>query len=170
MSSTVIITEPLYFDSLQWSFGKIHVVVGPHGLERIFLIPVQWQQFRLAHAHVSQNHVVCAPFVKEIAEYLAGQRTAFSMPLAFHGTPFQQQVWQQLQAIPYGGTSTYGEIARTLGRSQAARAIGQANRCNPLPIVIPCHRVIGKDGNLSGYLGQHVDIKRFLLALERQAV
>lgn len=102
---------------------------------------------------------------RQLREYFAGQRRSFQLPLAPQGTPFQQQVWQALAEIPYGETRTYGEIAEAIGRKGASRAVGAANHRNPLPIFIPCHRVIGANGSLTGYAGG-LETKRFLLALE----
>ncbi len=102
---------------------------------------------------------------QELQEYFASQRRSFTFPLAAQGTPFQQAVWQAVAAIGYGQTAQYGEIARALGRPQAARAVGAANGSNPLPFVIPCHRVIGANGQLTGYRGG-LPAKRFLLQLE----
>ena len=104
---------------------------------------------------------------RELAEYFAGKRREFSVPLHPGGTPFQQKVWAALCRIPYGETRTYGEIARQIGAPKAARAVGMANHRNPLPLFIPCHRVVGASGELTGYAGG-LDHKRFLLALERQ--
>lgn len=101
----------------------------------------------------------------EISEYLSGDRETFDLPLAPKGTPFQEKVWQALQTIPYGQTISYQELARRVGKPTAARAVGMANHHNPLPIVIPCHRVVGKNGSLTGYAGG-LDLKRYLLALE----
>ena len=101
----------------------------------------------------------------QLLEYLAGARRAFDLPLDPAGTDFQRSVWEALGAIPYGETRTYGEIAAAVGRPKAVRAVGQANHVNPLPIFIPCHRVVGKNGALTGYAGG-LDLKRALLALE----
>lgn len=103
---------------------------------------------------------------REIGEYFAGRRRAFTVPTAAAGTPFQQAVWNALKEIPYGETRSYGEIARQIGHPRASRAVGQANNRNPLPIVVPCHRVIGASGALTGYAGG-LDIKVRLLELER---
>lgn len=103
--------------------------------------------------------------IRQLREYLAGRLADFDLPLAPEGTPFQQQVWRAVAAIPYGETRSYGEIARGIGRADAVRAVGAANGQNPLPIVIPCHRVIGSDGRLTGY-GGGLPLKKRLLALE----
>ena len=96
---------------------------------------------------------------------LTAELRTFDLPLRPTGTPFQLNVWEALRRIPYGETVTYGELARRIGRPPAARAVGSANHHNPLPIVVPCHRVIGADGTLTGYAGGLV-VKRALLALE----
>ncbi len=104
--------------------------------------------------------------VSQLTEYFAGQRQRFELPLAPEGTPFQQRVWRELQDIPYGVTISYGQLAARIGQPTASRAVGLANGSNPLAIVIPCHRVIGANGTLTGY-GGGLPIKERLLALER---
>jgi methylated-DNA-[protein]-cysteine S-methyltransferase len=101
----------------------------------------------------------------QLGEYFAGERNEFDLPAAVSGTPFQRRVWAALREIPYGETITYGELARRIGRPAASRAVGMANGRNPISIVVPCHRVIGADGGLTGY-GGGVERKRFLLELE----
>ena len=101
----------------------------------------------------------------QLLEYLSGARRSFDLPLDPAGTAFQRSVWEALRAIPYGQTRTYGEMAAAVGRPKAVRALGQANHVNPLPIFIPCHRVVGKNGALTGYAGG-LDLKGALLALE----
>lgn len=105
---------------------------------------------------------------KQLKEYLAGNRRVFDIPLALEGTSFQKAVWKALTDIPYGETRSYREIAESIGRPKACRAVGMANNKNPAAIFVPCHRVIGSDGKLVGYAGG-MDIKRKLLALEKQA-
>lgn len=112
-----------------------------------------------------------APFATvraQLAEYFAGTRRRFEVPLRLGGTPFQRQVWQELLRIPFGATISYAELARRVGRPAGARAVGHANGRNPVSIIVPCHRVIGADGRLTGYAGG-VDKKHWLLAWERQA-
>jgi len=103
---------------------------------------------------------------RQLDEYFGGRRTRFDLQLSPRGTPFQLQVWSALADIPFGQTRSYGEIANTIGRPTASRAVGAANGRNPLPIVVPCHRVIGANGSLTGFAGG-LDVKRRLLALER---
>jgi len=105
--------------------------------------------------------------VCQLRAYFAGELETFDLPLAPVGTPFQLAVWKRLCEIPYGETISYGELARRLGNPNASRAVGLANGSNPIPIVIPCHRVIGSDGKLTGY-GGGLPIKQKLLALERR--
>jgi methylated-DNA-[protein]-cysteine S-methyltransferase len=105
----------------------------------------------------------------QLREYFAGERSVFDLPLRPHGNAFEQLVWAELARIPYGETASYGEIARRIGHAGAARAVGRANARNPIAIVVPCHRVIGSDGSLTGYAGG-LDAKRALLALEADAV
>ncbi|MGI5228827.1 methylated-DNA--[protein]-cysteine S-methyltransferase [Actinoallomurus sp. CA-142502] len=103
---------------------------------------------------------------RQLEEYFAGTRTRFDLPLAPAGTPFQRQVWEALQAIPYGQTVSYGQLADRLGRPAAARAVGFANGHNPISIIVPCHRVVGSNGDLTGY-GGGLERKRRLLDFER---
>jgi len=104
--------------------------------------------------------------IGQLLSYFAGERSAFGLPLAASGTPFQRAVWSALRRIPYGRTATYGHIATQIGRPGASRAVGLANGANPIGIIIPCHRVVGADGSLTGY-GGGLKRKRFLLDLER---
>lgn len=109
------------------------------------------------------------PFVevrRQLLAYFAGARTTFDLPLDPGGTPFQRRVWSGLREIPYGATISYGELARRVATASAVRAVGLANGANPISIVIPCHRVIGANGSLTGY-GGGLPVKRALLALEQ---
>jgi len=103
--------------------------------------------------------------ITQLGEYFSGKRRAFDLPLAPRGTEFQQAVWEQLALIPFGETTTYGALARAIGRPGSSRAVGAANGANPLPIVLPCHRVVGADGTLTGF-GGGLPIKRQLLTHE----
>ena len=126
---------------------------------------VQENAEALANA-LHQETLLLLEAKRQLTEYFAGERKAFSLPLKAEGTAFQKRVWQQLEQIPYGETRSYGEIAREIGNSKAARAVGSANHCNPIAIVVPCHRVIGATGKLVGYAGG-LEIKRSLLELEQ---
>jgi methylated-DNA-[protein]-cysteine S-methyltransferase len=102
---------------------------------------------------------------RQLAEYFDGERDEFDVPLEMTGTHFQRRVWRALRQIPYGETTTYGELARRVGRPSASRAVGLANGRNPIAVIVPCHRVIGSDGSLTGY-GGGLERKRLLLELE----
>ncbi len=118
--------------------------------------PDHWQ--RTAHPLIERT-------ARQLDEYFSGERHQFDLPLAPRGTPFQQQVWRALRDIDYGATVSYAALAQRIGQPSAMRAVGAANGRNPLPIVVPCHRVIGADGSLTGF-GGGLPTKRFLLELE----
>ena len=122
---------------------------------------------RVKGAAKAERNVALA--ASELAEYFAGKRRKFTVPLDLHGTPFQLQVWQTLRRIPFGKAVSYGEEARMLGKPKAARAVGSANGRNPIPIIVPCHRVVAGDGSLGGY-SAGLPMKRKLLALEGVSV
>jgi methylated-DNA-[protein]-cysteine S-methyltransferase len=106
---------------------------------------------------------------EQLTEYFAGERRQFDIPLKLTGTPFQRRVWRELAEIPFGETITYAQLAQRIGQPTASRAVGHANARNPVSILVPCHRVIGSDGKLTGYAGG-VDNKRWLLDWERRAI
>ncbi len=118
------------------------------------------------HTEATRDDSLFRTARQQVEEFLSGQRRAFSIPIELTGTPFQVRVWRELLSIPYGETRSYVQIAENIGAHRASRAVGSANRCNPLLILVPCHRVIAADGSLSGYQGG-VETKKFLLALER---
>lgn len=126
-------------------------------------------EFAHQHSDADDDSCITDPVLeisaRQLQEYFAGQRTTFDLPLAPRGTDFQRSVWNALSAIPWGAVRSYADIARAIGRPKAVRAVGAANGRNPLPIVVPCHRVIGSDGSLTGFAGG-LDMKRKLLKLE----
>lgn len=126
----------------------------------------------LAHLHetgdLDEAPGTLDPVRRQLEEYFAGSRTTFDVPMAPRGTPFQLRVWEALVRIPFGTTISYGELARRLGNPKLTRAVGAANGANPISILIPCHRVVGTDGSLTGYAGG-LAMKRALLDLERGA-
>jgi methylated-DNA-[protein]-cysteine S-methyltransferase len=103
----------------------------------------------------------------QLEQYFAGERTEFDLDIDLRGTPFEQRVWEEVSAIPYGATATYAEIARRVGSPSACRAVGRANGRNPIAVIVPCHRVVGSDGSLTGYAGG-IEMKRALLELEQR--
>lgn len=118
-----------------------------------------------AQAKTNQSSPVTATAKQQLQEYFAGSRREFDLPLNPHGTVFQRAVWQHLQQVPYGNTQSYGDIAAALANPKAVRAVGAANSRNPIAIVIPCHRIIGANGTLTGYAGG-LDKKAWLLQHE----
>jgi methylated-DNA-[protein]-cysteine S-methyltransferase len=146
--------------------GQLLVVGDDTGLRRIDFqnggrtrhLDASWRQRAAAFEDVA----------KQLTDYFAGRRQQFELSLSPEGTPFQLRVWQALQQIPYGHTISYAQLAMRIGQPTASRAVGLANGSNPLPIVIPCHRVIGTNGTLTGY-GGGLAIKKRLLALEAGA-
>ena len=118
-------------------------------------------------ANWDRNDVSFKKAVNQIAAYFAGELVEFDLPLELAGTPFQREVWSLLLEIPFGETTTYGALAARMGRPRSSRAVGGANGANPLPIIVPCHRVVGSDRSLTGF-GGGVETKRFLLEHERR--
>jgi methylated-DNA-[protein]-cysteine S-methyltransferase len=148
--------------------GDIWIVGDENHVVDISLTEEDWLNFRQTYdvQHNEQNSIL-QEAKRQLNEYFSGKRKQFDLPIKFlKGTPFQQKVWKQLLQIPYGKTITYGELAAAIQQPKAVRAVGQANRKNPLAIIIPCHRVIGKDGKLTGYSGNRTDLKEKLLKLE----
>jgi methylated-DNA-[protein]-cysteine S-methyltransferase len=146
------------------ALGALRLVARDGALAAVHLVPAGERPAGWSLAPAAMEPVL-ARARAQLQEYLAGDRTTFDLPLRLEGTPFQRAVWAALLEIPFGETRSYGEIARTLGRPAAVRAVGAANGRNPLAIVVPCHRVIGADGALAGYAGG-LHRKRWLLAHE----
>lgn len=128
-----------------------------------------WVRRQFPGESVVSDHAKLAPLVVELEEYFNGQRTDFSFPLDLRGTPFQRAVWSALREIPYGRTNAYSELAERIGKPEAIRAVGAAIGANPIWIVVPCHRVIGKNGALTGYRGG-LELKRRLLQVESRSI
>src|SRR5688500_4066257 len=145
------------------SIGALLLVADTAGLVRI-LFAGTWSPADVG-PHWREGGAVVDATALQLGEYLAGTRRTFDLPLHPLGTPFQRRVWDALVAIPYGTTPSYGALARAIGTPDAVRAVGAANGANPLPIVVPCHRVIGSNGKLTGF-GGGLPLKRKLLALE----
>lgn len=151
----------LYYDVMETPMGELYLVADEAGLCQLDFstegVPhLEWQHApqRLAEARA------------QMTAYFKGELQQFDLPLAPRGTEFQRRVWRELCAIPFAETISYGELARRIGRPSASRAVGAANGQNPIAIIIPCHRVIGANGKLTGYAGG-LDRKAFLLAHER---
>jgi methylated-DNA-[protein]-cysteine S-methyltransferase len=164
----------IVFDMVPSPVGDLLVTAEDAGLTGIWFPregagPQEEAALRAGAAHVADAPGRAADIVRrariELEEYFAGRRTTFTVPLAPRGTPFQQRVWAELRRIEFGGTISYAELARRLGSPSAVRAVGGANGRNPIPIVVPCHRVIGADGSLTGF-GGGIERKRWLLSHE----
>jgi methylated-DNA-[protein]-cysteine S-methyltransferase len=154
------------YDRMSTPLGDIYVVVDEAGVRKVALCEADWKEYSAKLGEVPRDPKLCQEAVKQLREYFQGERREFDLPLSVQGTPFRRQVWEALCSIPYGEVRSYAEIAKQVGKPNGPRAIGQANRANPLPILIPCHRVIGKNGDLTGYAGTRTDIKKELLQLE----
>ena len=144
--------------TLETPIGRLLLVATEQGLAQIGF-----------HCLDVENdaHPLLLQAERQLQEYFAGRRRRFSVPLSINGSDFQKKVWQALREIPYGETRSYLDIARRIEQPKACRAVGQANHANPLPILLPCHRVIGRDGRLGGYASGTAE-KQFLLELERK--
>lgn len=153
----------IHYDDMPSPIGRLRLVADAQGLREIWFDSGRHQRDPVPSWVHSPEALVFARL--QLEEYFAGTRQVFELPLHPLGTPFQLAVWQELGRIPYGVTLSYGELARRIGQPQAMRAVGAANGRNPLPIVLPCHRVIGANGSLTGF-GGGLPTKRFLLAME----
>lgn len=143
-------------------FGQVTLQASPHALERVAF-------GRVALAGPERPSALTNRAANQLQEYFGGKRRVFDVPLALAGTEFQRAVWDELLRIPYGQTRSYSQVAAAIGHPRASRAVGQANNRNPLPIFVPCHRVVAADGSLGGY-AFGVKTKQFLLDLEASVV
>jgi methylated-DNA-[protein]-cysteine S-methyltransferase len=165
--NTLMTTSRLTSRRIESPFGPLTAVASDEGVRAIL-----WPADDPARAGLAGSTLedgtsdVLDETDRQLAEYFAGSRTAFELPLDLHGTPFQLAAWHALGEIPYGETRTYAEQAALLGRPAAGRAVGAANARNPVSIVLPCHRVVGSGGELRGFAGG-LEVKRALLAFER---
>ena len=144
--------------------GSLLLASGDDGL-RLIEFEAPWHPVVVDRHWREGDDAVLSSTRTQLQQYFAGARREFDLPLAPHGTAFQMQCWRTLALIPWGQTWSYGQMARHMGQASAMRAVGAANGRNPLPIVLPCHRVIGADGSLTGF-GGGLPTKRFLLELE----
>jgi O-6-methylguanine DNA methyltransferase len=171
----MIRSHTVFYNSKEFPFlGRIYVAATEKGLCQLALPGRSIESFFERVLNRFQPHFFTEhtdPFqdlYQQLERFFTGSTSTFSLPLDLQGTPFQCQVWEALKAIPYGETRSYTQIARAIDRPKACRAVGQANHQNPIPIVIPCHRVIGAQGNLVGY-GSGLPLKEKLLDLERKS-
>lgn len=156
----------LGYDGYASPIGWIYVVADQRGVKRITVTEESWEQTRVEFSGMKHDPTMCEETIRQLAAYFQQKRREFDVLFSIEGTPFHSSVWQALKDIPYGEVRSYADIAKKIGNPRAVRAVGQANRRNPLPILIPCHRVVGKNGSLTGYAGTRTDIKQYLLELE----
>ena len=153
--------QRIYGEIYQSPIGALTILSGDKGIKAI-----KFYEDEKVKAQGRTNEMTRWA-VKELEEYFQGKRKVFTVPCVHQGTDFQKRVWEALIQIPYGETRTYKEIAAAAGNPKASRAVGMANNRNPIPIIIPCHRVIGTNGSLTGYAGG-LKVKEYLLKLERE--
>jgi methylated-DNA-[protein]-cysteine S-methyltransferase len=155
----------LAYKTMDSPVGKLKLVASERGLVAILWENDKPNRVRLGDMVASNTDAILMQTEMQLAEYFAGKRQDFSVALDMRGTAFQQQVWEQLLAIPFGATKSYGQLAKQIGKPEAVRAVGAANGRNPISILVPCHRVIGSSGKLTGFAGG-LDVKARLLELE----
>jgi methylated-DNA-[protein]-cysteine S-methyltransferase len=149
--------SPIYFDYYESPIGLIEIAGTSAAVIALNFVAERCRELA--------SHPLVAEAVRQVADYFAGKRREFNVEMAFEGTDFQQQVWRQLRTVPYGCVASYQDIARGVGRPAAVRAVGAANGRNPIAIMVPCHRIIGKNGKLVGY-GSGLWRKEWLLKHE----
>jgi methylated-DNA-[protein]-cysteine S-methyltransferase len=155
----------LAYKVMESPVGKLKLVASDKGLVAILWEKDSPRRVRLSETVANEQHPILVKAERQLGEYFAGKRKAFSVALDMRGTPFQKDVWEALLAIPFGETRSYGQLAKQLGNPRASRAVGAANGKNPVSIIVPCHRVIGSSGKLTGFAGG-LDTKAHLLGLE----
>jgi methylated-DNA-[protein]-cysteine S-methyltransferase len=153
---------PVLYRTLSTPIGPVRVACRGN---RVVAVHTGRQTHAAPPQHWRETPTLDTPAVAQLIEYFAGRRRVFDVELELEGTPFQRTVWHALASIPFGETCSYAQLARRVGRPGAARAVGSANARNPVSIILPCHRVVGADGRLTGYAGG-VDVKEALLGLE----
>lgn len=156
---------PPRYETIDSPLGELLLTGDGEALTGLYILP-GWRRAPSVGSSWRRDPAAFHDAREQLVAYFAGRLRTFDLPLAPNGTPFQREVWGALREIPYGETATYGELASAVGRPHAARAVGAANGRNPIGIVVPCHRVVGAGGALTGYAGG-VDNKRILLELER---
>jgi methylated-DNA-[protein]-cysteine S-methyltransferase len=154
-----------YYKTMDSPVGNLKLIATDQGLAAILWENDNPRRVPLSPLSANKKHLILQETEKELSEYFAGQRNNFSVKLNPQGTDFQNKVWQALLTIPFGETRSYGQIATQIGHVKAMRAVGAANGRNPISIIVPCHRVIGASGQLTGFAGG-LGIKEYLLSLE----
>lgn len=158
-------SEPIFYSTLNSPIGEIVVTADEIGIRSIYS-PTH-EIIIKPFENAKRDNAKLRDATDQLRAYFAGELQEFSLPLNPQGTPFFKQVWKNLKSIPYGTTMSYGELAKQIGKPTASRAVGMANGRNPISFVIPCHRVIGQNGSLTGY-GGGLKLKRWLLKFEKE--
>ena len=157
-------SEKFYYEA---PWARLIITIEDDQLSGIEFLSAETESSLNHRKHIFNKGQTAQKVCKQLDEYFSGSRRVFDLPLRLRGTGFQKEVWEVLQQIPYGEVLSYGQVAKTIGRPQAQRAVGMACNRNPVPIVVPCHRVLGTNGRLTGYAGG-LDIKVRLLELEKK--
>jgi methylated-DNA-[protein]-cysteine S-methyltransferase len=162
----------VYWDVVPFRNWKLYLAATEIGLCSLILPHGTFEALRdrvvklIPGAQLVESAEQMEPYTRQVTEYLHGKRSEFTLPLDLRGTPFQVAVWNALCRIPYGQTRSYAQIAQEVDRAKAVRAVGAANGANPVAVIVPCHRVIGKDGSLTGYTSGGLPVKAELLQIE----
>src|SRR3954471_13000342 len=159
--------EDAVYDTMESPIGRLLIIVSRKGVHALIAASDEGSEELMKLLPRDPGHPMLSSVRAQLAEYFGGRRRRFDLPIVLDGTDFQKQVWSELAKIPYGETISYGEQARRIGKPKALRAVGGANGRNPISIIIPCHRVIGADGSLTGF-GWGTGNKKTLLDLERR--
>lgn len=163
--------EKIWYNSYVSPLGELKIASSNKGLCRLSPPSESWEDFivqlrnQYPDCRLDRGLGENSNVIQELKEYFAGRRQQFTCPLDLRGTEFQLKVWEALQNIPYGTTCSYEDVGRAVGKEKGSRAVGQANGLNPVSIIVPCHRVVTKDGKLGGY-GGGPEMKKYLLTLE----
>ena len=158
----------LFYKEMASPVGKLKLVASANALVAVLWERERPNRVKLEPMRLDPYHPVLADTERQLTEYFGGARTEFDLPLEPQGSEFQKTVWRALRAIPFGTTRSYLDLAQAIGSNNAARAVGAANGKNPISIIVPCHRVIGSNGTLTGFAGG-LEVKAKLLALEAKA-
>ena len=160
----------MFISKIETPLGDLHITANEYGVTYIGFSDDHRQILKASEldrsANKGKSNAISEAAAQQLVDYFAGKRKTFDLPLDPAGTEFQQQVWQQLKHVKYGDTASYIDIATAINKPKASRAVGAANGKNPISIVIPCHRIVGSNGTLTGYAGG-LDRKSFLLSLEQ---
>lgn len=157
------------YDTYDCILGNLYIIVSYKGVERLFLFKEDFEEYlRRNNTYLEKDEEICKETINQLDEYFNKKRKYFNLSINIESTEFRTKVYKELLNIPYGETRSYSDIARSINNEKAIRAVGQANRVNKIPIIIPCHRVIGKNGKMVGYAGDKVNMKELLLELENE--